>query len=165
MTYMVENENAALVVPARFLGELHPHYRELQAALQALQTQIDSAQQQIDTALRELQPTLQATTLSLPEPSTPFMTLPSFVETTVSAINSPSTEVAAQAATGRPFFNGPSDRYEWLMRNQDQWTEADGTWLRNYTASESYADLRDYYEGRGLGWNDAGEAPGFKSAL
>ncbi|WP_322051790.1 ferritin-like domain-containing protein [Paraburkholderia bannensis] len=33
MTYMVENENAALVVPARFLGQLHPHYRELQAAL------------------------------------------------------------------------------------------------------------------------------------
>ena len=33
MTYMVENENAALLVPARFLGELHPHYRELQAAL------------------------------------------------------------------------------------------------------------------------------------
>lgn len=33
MTYMVENENAALVIPARFLGQLHPHYRELQAAL------------------------------------------------------------------------------------------------------------------------------------
>lgn len=33
MTYMVENENAALVAPARFLGQLHPHYRELQAAL------------------------------------------------------------------------------------------------------------------------------------
>ena len=33
MTYMVENENAALLVPARFLGQLHPHYRELQAAL------------------------------------------------------------------------------------------------------------------------------------
>src|SRR5260370_34360376 len=30
---MVENENAALLVPARFLGQLHPHYRELQAAL------------------------------------------------------------------------------------------------------------------------------------
>lgn len=120
---------------------------------------------QIDTALRELGPTVDATPLSLPEPSTPFVTVPSYVETPVSAINSPSTEVAAQAATGRPFFNGPSDRYEWLMRNQDQWTEADGTWLRNYTASESYADLRDYYEGRGLGWNDAGEAPGFKSAL
>ena len=33
MTYMVENENAALIVPARFLGDLHPHYREMQAAL------------------------------------------------------------------------------------------------------------------------------------
>ena len=33
MTFMVENENAALVIPARFLGQLHPHYRELQAAL------------------------------------------------------------------------------------------------------------------------------------
>lgn len=33
MTYLVENENAALIVPARFLGQIHPHYRELQAAL------------------------------------------------------------------------------------------------------------------------------------
>lgn len=33
MTFMVENENAALLIPARFLGQLHPHYRELQAAL------------------------------------------------------------------------------------------------------------------------------------
>ena len=33
MTYMIENENAALVVPARFLGQLHPHFREIQALL------------------------------------------------------------------------------------------------------------------------------------
>ena len=33
MTYMIENENAALVVPARFLGQLHPHFREVQAVL------------------------------------------------------------------------------------------------------------------------------------
>lgn len=33
MTYMIENENAALLVPARFLGQLHPHFREMQAAL------------------------------------------------------------------------------------------------------------------------------------
>ncbi len=33
MTYMIENENAALVVPARFLGQLHPHFREIQAVL------------------------------------------------------------------------------------------------------------------------------------
>jgi hypothetical protein len=33
MTYMIENENAALVVPARFLGQMHPHFREVQAVL------------------------------------------------------------------------------------------------------------------------------------
>ena len=33
LTYMIENENAALVVPARFLGQLHPHFREVQALL------------------------------------------------------------------------------------------------------------------------------------
>lgn len=33
MTYMIENENAALLVPARFLGQLHPHFRETQALL------------------------------------------------------------------------------------------------------------------------------------
>ena len=120
---------------------------------------------QIDTALRELGPTVDISPLSLPEPSTPFVTVPSFVETPVSAINAPSTEVAAQAAAGRPFFDTASDRYEWLMRNQEEWSEADNKWLHTYTASESYADLRDYYEGRGLGWKNEGEAPGFKSAL
>lgn len=33
MTYLIENENAALVVPARHLGQLHPHYREVQQFL------------------------------------------------------------------------------------------------------------------------------------
>lgn len=33
LTYMIENEAAALVVPARFLGQLHPHFREVQAVL------------------------------------------------------------------------------------------------------------------------------------
>lgn len=33
LTYMIENEEAALVVPARFLGQLHPHFREVQALL------------------------------------------------------------------------------------------------------------------------------------
>ncbi|MDX8380108.1 MAG: ferritin-like domain-containing protein [Gallionella sp.] len=33
MTYMIENEEAALLVPARFLGQLHPHFREIQALL------------------------------------------------------------------------------------------------------------------------------------
>jgi hypothetical protein len=30
MTFLVENEQAALVVPARFLGQIHPHFREVQ---------------------------------------------------------------------------------------------------------------------------------------
>jgi hypothetical protein len=29
MTYLVENEQAALVVPARFIARVHPHYREV----------------------------------------------------------------------------------------------------------------------------------------
>jgi TusA-related sulfurtransferase len=29
MTYLIENETAALFVPARFLGEVHPHFREV----------------------------------------------------------------------------------------------------------------------------------------
>lgn len=37
MTYLVENETAALIVPARFLGRLHPHFREVMQLL-AIQT-------------------------------------------------------------------------------------------------------------------------------
>lgn len=33
MTYLVENETAALVVPARFLGQVHPHFREVMQLL------------------------------------------------------------------------------------------------------------------------------------
>ena len=29
MTYLIENEQAALAVPARFLGRIHPHFREV----------------------------------------------------------------------------------------------------------------------------------------
>jgi TusA-related sulfurtransferase len=33
MTYLIENEQAALVVPARLLGRIHPHFREVQQLL------------------------------------------------------------------------------------------------------------------------------------
>lgn len=33
MTYLVENEQAALIVPARLLSQLHPHYREVMQLL------------------------------------------------------------------------------------------------------------------------------------
>jgi len=29
MTYLIENETAALIVPSRFLGRIHPHFREV----------------------------------------------------------------------------------------------------------------------------------------
>jgi TusA-related sulfurtransferase len=37
MTYLIENETAALLVPARFLSKLHPHFREIMQLL-AIQT-------------------------------------------------------------------------------------------------------------------------------
>ena len=33
MTYLIENETAALLVPARFLAQLHPHFREVMQVL------------------------------------------------------------------------------------------------------------------------------------
>lgn len=33
MTFLIENEVVALVVPARFLGQIHPHFREIQQQL------------------------------------------------------------------------------------------------------------------------------------
>ena len=35
MTYLVENEQAALIIPARLLGRLHPHFREVMQLLAA----------------------------------------------------------------------------------------------------------------------------------
>ena len=33
MTYLIENETAALIVPSRFLAQLHPHFREVMQLL------------------------------------------------------------------------------------------------------------------------------------
>jgi hypothetical protein len=33
MTYLIENENAALLVPARFIAQLHPHFKEVMQLL------------------------------------------------------------------------------------------------------------------------------------
>ena len=35
MTYLVENEQAALIIPARLLGQIHPHFREVMQLLAA----------------------------------------------------------------------------------------------------------------------------------
>jgi hypothetical protein len=49
MTYLVENEQAALMVPARFLGRIHPHYRE---ATQFLATQLADEARHIEVFSR-----------------------------------------------------------------------------------------------------------------
>jgi hypothetical protein len=61
MTYLIENENAALIVPARFLGQLHPHYRELQAALAI---QIADEARHIDVFTRRIRHTGHEPSLS-----------------------------------------------------------------------------------------------------
>lgn len=117
-------------------------------------------EQQIDTALRELGSTVDTTTsraLSAPDAA---VVLPAVMD-----VNAP--QVLASAAPARPdFFDTPSERYEWLMRNCEQWTDSDATWLQNYVASDSYADLREYFESRGMGWGGSeAETTAFKKAL
>ena len=122
---------------------------------------------QIDTALRELRPTVSShNQFSLPEPSTPLVEVISTPEASPPpSLTTSSEDEAAQAASGRPFFDTSSDRYEWLMAHRDQWDAGDEQWLRQYVKSDGYEGLADYYAARGLGWDDADEQSGFKSAL
>lgn len=129
------------------------------------------SEQKIDLALRELNPTLApaGATLSLPQPGALAAPACTVEAAQLPSLPHSSTGEAAQAASGRPsFFHTPGDRYEWLMHHRDDWSDADRDWLASYAHSNDYADLRDYYEGRGLGWSDAGlngeDRPGFKSA-
>lgn len=49
MTYLVENETAALLVPARFLGRIHPHFREV---MQLLAVQVADEARHIEVFTR-----------------------------------------------------------------------------------------------------------------
>ncbi len=49
MTYLVENEHAALAVPARFLGQVHPHFREV---VQVLAVQIADEARHVEVFTR-----------------------------------------------------------------------------------------------------------------
>ncbi|MCB1998415.1 MAG: Mu transposase C-terminal domain-containing protein, partial [Rhodoferax sp.] len=133
-----------------------------------VQAAVKRRQQQIDTALRELQPPVAAQPLFLPEPDAPEVLVPRVVERhdSPSLPQEVSTTVeVAQAASGRPsFFDAASDRYEWLMRHQGDWTDDDATWLRQYAASDEYESLGEYYAGRGLAWPQEADGEGFRSA-
>lgn len=131
---------------------------------------IKRREQQIDTALRELQGpavTELAPTESvlLPQPHLPEVLLPTLGATLSPSLPDSSGDGApAQAAAGRPFFEAPSDRYEWLMRHRDGWSDEDRRWLLQYVGSDDYEGLADYYTGRGLAWPDTGTLPGVKGA-
>ncbi|HYO92486.1 MAG TPA: hypothetical protein VEQ40_12655 [Pyrinomonadaceae bacterium] len=49
MTYLIENETAALLVPARFLAQIHPHFRE---AMQLLAVQVADEARHIEVFTR-----------------------------------------------------------------------------------------------------------------
>jgi hypothetical protein len=49
MTFLIENEQAALTVPARFLGRIHPHFRE---TVQFLATQIADEARHVEVFTR-----------------------------------------------------------------------------------------------------------------
>ena len=62
MTYLIENENAALQVPARFIAQIHPHFREI---LQILAVQIADEARHVEVftrraTLRKQEPGLSA---------------------------------------------------------------------------------------------------------
>ncbi len=52
MTYLIENENAALLVPARHLGQIHPHFREV---LQLLALQCADEARHVEVFTRRAQ--------------------------------------------------------------------------------------------------------------
>lgn len=52
MTYLVENEQAAMIVPTRFLARMHPHYRE---AMQFLATQVGDEARHVEVFTRRAQ--------------------------------------------------------------------------------------------------------------
>jgi len=57
MTYLIENETAALLVPVRFLGRLHPHFREVMQLL-AIQAADEARHIEIFTRRAQLRRTL-----------------------------------------------------------------------------------------------------------
>jgi len=61
MTYLIENEQAALMIPSRFLARIHPHFREV---IQFLATQIADEARHIEVFTRRASHSGQALGLS-----------------------------------------------------------------------------------------------------
>ena len=124
-------------------------------------------QAHIDMAMRELDSVQNGNTLDsvlLPAAKAPVVLLhpvEAFSSSSLPPSVSPG-DGAEQSAPGRPFFDTPSGRYEWLMQNRDRWAEGDSGWLDLYVSGEDYAELIEYYRSRGIDWKE--QEAGFKSA-
>lgn len=107
---------------------------------------------QIGTALAELQGTVPAGPQALPVPQAPLVVL----EQVEQKLEQPLEQVFQAAAPRRPFFDTPSDRYEWLLSHRDDWEAGDQEWVERYVRSEDYAELAEYFAGRGMAWQASG---------
>jgi putative transposase len=50
----------------------------------------------------------------------------------------------------RPLFHLSTEKYRWLMRHPEQWTDADRAWLAEFAQGREYALLRERFEYEGL---------------
>lgn len=57
---------------------------------------------------------------------------------------------AAPKPEKRPMFQSSTEKFRWLMRHQDQWTDADRAWLAEFAGGSEYALLRERFEYEGL---------------
>jgi putative transposase len=63
----------------------------------------------------------------------------------------------------RPIFHLATEKYRWLMRHADQWTDADRAWLAEYAQGREYAMLRERFEHEGLALAPAQLSPALET--
>lgn len=62
--------------------------------------------------------------------------------------------VASAAPARRPIFSLESERYEWLMLNRDQWSDADRTFIGRFVVSDVYESLKERFECLDMAWDE-----------
>ncbi|MGE4244237.1 Mu transposase C-terminal domain-containing protein [Ramlibacter sp.] len=133
------------------------------ARTKRVETRMKRLQGQMDLAQRELGGVGAASGTSLPAPGSVDVLVPH-----LDGGYEPALQVdepaggAAKAEAGRPFFDTPSERYEWLMGHRADWDTEDRAWLAQYAAGDEYESLAEYFDSRGIAWKDGEE--GFRSA-
>ncbi|MGE4244182.1 Mu transposase C-terminal domain-containing protein [Ramlibacter sp.] len=133
------------------------------ARAKRVETRMKRLQGQMDLAQRELGGVSGTAGTYLPAPGPADVLVPhldgSYEPALQDAEPPPS---VAPAAAGRPFFDTPSERYEWLMGHRTGWDAEDRAWLEQYAAGDEYESLAEYFASRGIAWKDGEE--GFRSA-